>query len=110
MHQVIARILAILLALQPWATGLALSRAKTNAETSSLSNPNTGFGNKDQQQTAQPRVASQVLSVFTSQDAVAPSSASCVQPRLFTTFSSSRFENALRGSERLFARYEKWIE
>jgi hypothetical protein len=110
MHQVIARILAVLLALQPWATGLALTRAKTNGEASSLSNPNTGLGNKDQQQTAQARVVAQVLSVFVNDDAAPPSTTTDLEPKFQILTTSSFRKYAPRVSERLFARYEKWIE
>jgi hypothetical protein len=110
MHQIIARILAVLLALQPWATGLALTRAKATSEASSLSNPNTGLGNKDQQQTAQARVVAQVLLVFTSDDAAPPSTTTYLEPKFQILNTSSFLQGAPQVSERLFARYEKWIE
>ncbi len=110
MHQIIARILAVLLALQPWATGLALPRSKTVGETSSLSNPNTGLSNPDQPQTAQPRVANQVLGAFSSDGAAPPSLTLRLEPKFSNQHTTSLFDSSIQTGGRLYDRYQRWIE
>jgi hypothetical protein len=104
MHALFTRVLAILLALQPWAFGMfALPRAKTNG-TSSLSSPS-----RDQTALDNIKTASQLPSA-TKDAAIAPEIVRSLQAPKYGLVALHTQTPSTAPEKCLLARYGRWLE